>query len=93
MCFYRPDPGHHLFGPAENGDADAQFGLGRLHAEGRAEQSSTRDYGTHVVSSFTPALPQNQAAAAGWLQKAADQGHAGAAELLAAVRTLIRDVH
>jgi TPR repeat protein len=93
ICFYRPGISHSLRFEADQGDAEAQFELGRLYLEGRDEQSHTSKNGSDVVSSFTPAFARNQAEAALWLQKAADQGHGEAHRLLEAVRAEPRGVH
>ena len=94
MCFYRRDPGSTLFGPADEGDASAQFGLGRLYFEGRPAESHTRYYGKDgkdVVASYTPAVERHYLAAEKWLQKAAGQGHPEAQQLLEVVKLHIKD--
>lgn len=60
---------------AESGDVDAQFALGQLYLHGAP--------GEHIGIGFHPEVPQHLPAAARWLERAADQGHAGAQNLLA----------
>ena len=94
MCFYRPGLGDHLFRPAEKGNAAAQFALGRLYFEGRAAESHNRYFGKDgkdLVASYTPAEPRHHGAAAEWLQKAADQGHTEAQQLLEVLKLHIKD--
>jgi TPR repeat protein len=89
MCFYRPTFSHSLMADVEKGDADAQFELGRIYFEGRADESHTNHYGKDgedVVASFVPGVPRHHAAAAALLQKAADQGHLEAQKLLEVVK-------
>lgn len=83
MCFYRPTFSHTLLAEVEAGNPNAQFELGRLYFEGRAAAAhDTYDAGTLVSSSFTPEVPRNHLTAARLLQLSADQGHAGAQQLL-----------
>lgn len=94
ICLYRRDPGAGLLGPAEQGDANAQYELGRLRFEGRAAESHTRFYGKDgkdVVASDLPARDRNYLSAEKWLQKAADQGHPEARQLLEVVKLHIKD--
>lgn len=84
-CAYHPPPDFFLRTAAEEGDPQAQFTLGRLCYEGAPETTSG--------VSFTEAFEQDHAQAAMWLQKAADQGHAGAAGLLEVVRAQGKGVH
>jgi TPR repeat protein len=94
ICIYRPSYGARLFGFAAEGDADAQFQYGRLLFEGRAAESHTsysgKD-GKDVFCSYTPAEPRSYPAAVEWLQKAADQGHAEARQLLEVVKLHVKD--
>lgn len=94
MCLYRPDFGLSLFDPAEAGDADAQCELGRLYLEGRAEESHTSysgQDGRDIICSYTPAFEPHHPLAMKWLQKAADQGHAEARQLLEAGKLHVKD--
>ncbi len=88
-CLYRPTFSHGLLADAEEGDAGAQFALGRLYFEGRADKSHTSHGGKDgkdTVASFTPGVPRRHVAAAALLQKAADQGHTEAQKLLEVVK-------
>lgn len=81
-------------GPAQAGDANAQYELGRLRFEGRVAESHTRFYGKdgkNVVASYLPARDRNYLSAEKWLQKAADQGHPEAQQLLEVVKLHIKD--
>ncbi|MEO8500474.1 MAG: tetratricopeptide repeat protein [Vicinamibacteria bacterium] len=71
---YRRGRGAVLLPSAESGDVDAQFALGQLYFEGAPENS--------IGVGFNPAVLQDLPAAARWLERAADQGHAGARNLL-----------
>ena len=84
-CFYRPPIHLGLLDSADAGDPDAQYELGRLYLEGRAEASRSSRQGSEeqsVVAEFTPAVERNHIRATELLQKAADQGHEGARQLL-----------
>ncbi len=52
-------------GPANNGDAAAQYALGKMHQLG-------------YINDFGQKVPQDDAVAASWFRKAAEQGHAEA---------------
>jgi TPR repeat protein len=94
MCLYRPTFSHTLLSGVDEGHPDAQFELGRLYLEGRAAQShnsySGKD-GKDVVASYTPAFERTYLAAEKWLQKAGDQGHPEAQQLLEVVKLHIKD--
>ena len=95
MCLYRRDPDCSLLWPAEAGDAHAQFALGRMYFDGRAAESHTTHSGQDgrdIVCSYTPAVERHYPLAIKWLQKAADQGHAEAWQLLEAVKLRIKDL-
>ena len=84
----RPTFSHALLADLRRGDADAQFAMGRVYFEGRADASSntvSKD-GKHGIASFTPGVARDHAAAVRLLQKAADQGHAEAQKLLEVVK-------
>ncbi len=85
QCSYHPPPDFFLRMAAEKGDVQAQLALGRLCYEGAPQTTSG--------VSFTDAVEPDHAQAAMWLQKATDQGHAGAAELLEVVRAYGKGVH
>ena len=94
MCLYRRDTDSSLLGPAEEGDAKAQYELGRLRFEGRAGEhhySYCGKDGKDVVASYAPAFERDYFAAEEWLQKAADQGHPEARQLLEVVKLHIKD--
>ena len=96
-CFYTPGISAPLQKSADAGDAEAQFELGRLYFEGRADESHIINDGSDgkdVVARFTPGLPQSHAEAATLLQKAAEQGHTGARQLPEVVKLHIpKGVH
>ncbi len=94
ICLYRPSADDSVRWNAEHGDAEAQAALGWLYLEGRLEHATDTDTGKDlIVSSFTPAFEQDLAAAAKWLRKAADQGHAEAKRLLATLLAKAKGVH
>ena len=84
-CLYRPPHDFFLRVAAEEGDPEAQFKLGRLCYEGAPQEASG--------VSFTDAFEQDHTQAGMWLQKAADQGHAGAAGLLEVIGFRGKGVH
>ena len=94
MCLYRPDFSHTLVSDLDKGDADAQFEMGRIYFEGRADESHTsrggKD-GKDTIASFTPGVPRQYVEAARLLQLAADQGHGEARRLLEVVKLHIKD--
>lgn len=64
---------------AMRGYAMAQNNLGLLYANGRSMVSDlTREVRHGVVSEYRPGVPQNDAEAATWYRRAADQGYAPA---------------
>lgn len=97
MCLYRPDFSHTLMSDLDKGDADAQFEMGRLYFEGRADESHASQGGKDgkdgkdTISSFTPGVPRQYVEAARLLQLAADQGHVEARRLLEVVKLHIKD--
>jgi TPR repeat protein len=94
MCFYRRGFGVQLYGPAEQGNAGAQFALGRLYFHGRAAESHTTysgQDGRNIMCSYTPAFEPHYPAAMKWLQQAADQGHTEARQLLEVVKLHVKD--
>jgi len=93
MCLYRRGFGVELYGPAEQGDATAQFALGRLYFQGRAAESHTSHSGLDgrdIICSYTPAFEPHYPLAMKWLQQAADQGHAEARQLLEVVKLHVK---
>ena len=74
MCLYRPSLPMGLSDRAAAGDAESQFELGRLYFEGTADRSGPFD--------FTPGVPRDYVEAEHLLNRAAEQGHEGARQLL-----------
>jgi hypothetical protein len=85
-CAIRPSVSHYLMAGVQSNDPDALFEMGRLYSEGTADRTG----GTHdengVRAFFIRGIPRDPIAAQELLQKAAEQGHLQAKQLLDAIK-------